>query len=178
MPPLYSIGKVTVGPALLLGWRPKVEGRENVPATGGVILAANHLSVADEYFLGAVLPRHVAFWAKAEYFVGTGFRGMVTRGLVTGLGAIRVERGGGRAALSAFDGAIPLLRDGGQVAVFPEGTRSPDGRLYKGKTGVARIALEAGVPVIPVAMIGTDRVNPIGSRLWRPHHVHLSLIHI
>ena len=163
MPPLYSIGKVTVGPALLLGWRPKVEGRENVPATGGVILAANHLSVADEYFLGAVLPRHVAFWAKAGYFTGTGLRGLVTKGLVTGLGAIRVERGGGRAALSAFDGAIPLLVAGGQVAVFPEGTRSPDGRLYRGRTGVARLALAAGVPVVPVGFAGTDEIQPIGS---------------
>ncbi|MFV2021638.1 lysophospholipid acyltransferase family protein [Micromonospora sp. LOL_023] len=165
MPPLYSIGKVTVGPALLLGWRPKVEGKENVPAAGGVILAANHLSVADEYFLGAVLPRHVAFWAKAEYFVGTGFRGLVTRSLVTGLGAIRVERGGGRAALSAFDGAIPVLAAGGQVAVFPEGTRSPDGRLYRGRTGVARLALAAGVPVVPVGFAGTDEIQPIGT-LW------------
>ncbi|ROO61775.1 1-acyl-sn-glycerol-3-phosphate acyltransferase [Micromonospora sp. Llam0] len=165
MPPLYSIGKVTVGPALLLGWRPKVEGRENIPTTGGVILAANHLSVADEYFLGAVLPRHVAFWAKAEYFDGTGVRGLLTKGLVTGLGAIRVERGGGRAALSAFDGAIPLLRSGRQVAVFPEGTRSPDGRLYRGRTGVARLALAAGVPVVPVGFVGTAQIQPIGS-LW------------
>ncbi|MDG4764805.1 lysophospholipid acyltransferase family protein [Solwaraspora sp. WMMD406] len=165
MPPLYSIGKVTVAPALMLGWRPKVEGLENVPSTGGVILAANHLSVADEYFLGAVLPRHVAFWAKAEYFTGTGVRGFLTRSLVTGLGAIRVERGGGRAALSAFDGAIPLLRAGRQVAVFPEGTRSPDGRLYRGRTGAARLALAAGVPIVPVGFLGTDEIQPIGA-LW------------
>ncbi|MEV4757990.1 lysophospholipid acyltransferase family protein [Micromonospora sp. NPDC049559] len=167
MPLLYTIGKITVGNGLRLAWRPKVEGLEHVPATGGAIFAGNHLSVADELFLGAVVPRHLAFWAKAEYFTGTGFRGWLTRSVVTGLGAIRVERGGGRAALSAFDGAIPVLKAGDLVAVYPEGTRSPDGRLYRGRTGVARLALAAGVPIIPVGMIGTDRVQPIGARMPR-----------
>lgn len=168
MPLLYSIGKVTVGVALRLIWRPKVEGLEHVPRTGGAIFAGNHLSVADELFLGAVVPRHLAFWAKAEYFTGKGIRGWLTRSVVTGLGAIRVERGGGRAALSAFDGAIPVLKAGDLVAVYPEGTRSPDGRLYRGRTGVARLATQAGVPVIPVGVLGTDRVQPIGARFPRP----------
>jgi len=167
VPLLYSIGKLTVAPALRLGWRPRVEGLERVPATGGAILAGNHLSVADEYFLGTVLSRHVAFWAKAEYFTGGGVKGWLTRTVVSGLGAIRVERGGGRAALSAFDGAIPLLRDGGLVAVYPEGTRSPDGRLYRGRTGVARLALAASVPVIPVGALGTEQIQPIGARIPR-----------
>lgn len=167
MPLLYTIGKLTVGNGMRLGWRPKVEGLENVPPTGGAILAGNHLSVADELFLGAVVPRHIAFWAKAEYFTGTGFRGWVSRSVLQGLGAIRVERSGGRAALSAFDAAIPVLRDGDLVAIYPEGTRSPDGRLYRGRTGVARLATAAGVPVIPVGMIGTERVQPIGARVPR-----------
>jgi 1-acyl-sn-glycerol-3-phosphate acyltransferase len=168
VPLLYTLGKLTVGPGLRLVWRPKVEGLENIPDTGGAIFAGNHLSVADELFLGAVVPRHLSFWAKSEYFTGTGFRGWLSRNVMEGLGAIRVERGGGRAALSAFDGAIPVLRTGGLVAIYPEGTRSPDGRLYRGRTGVARLAMAAGVPVIPVGMIGTDKVQPIGARMPRP----------
>jgi 1-acyl-sn-glycerol-3-phosphate acyltransferase len=162
LPLLYSIGKVTVGKAMILGWRPHVEGLENIPATGGAIFAGNHLSVADELFLGSVVPRHLAFWAKAEYFSGEGIRGKFTKALMHGLGAIKVERAGGRAALSAFDAAIPPLKAGDMVALYPEGTRSPDGRLYRGRTGVARLAVAAGVPIIPVGMIGTEKVQPIG----------------
>ncbi|MGW4461422.1 lysophospholipid acyltransferase family protein [Micromonospora sp. NBC_01796] len=169
MPLLYTVGKVTVGTAMNLVWRPTVEGLENVPTSGGAIIAGNHLSVADELFLGSVVPRHISFWAKAEYFTGTGFRGWLSRSVIGGLGAIRVERGGGRAALSAFDGAIPVLRGGELVAIYPEGTRSPDGRLYRGRTGTARLAMAAGVPIIPVGMIGTDRVQPIGVRVPRPN---------
>ena len=168
MPLLYSIGKVTVGYALMLGWRPHVEGLDNIPATGGAIFAGNHLSVADELFLGAAVPRHIAFWAKSDYFVGTGIRGFITRRLMHGLGAIRVERAGGRAALTAFDGAIPVLKAGDMVAVYPEGTRSPDGRLYRGRTGVARLAVGAGVPIIPVGMLGTEKVQPIGQPYPKP----------
>jgi len=167
LPLLYSIGKITVGKAMTLGWRPHVEGLEHIPATGGAIFAGNHLSVADELFLGAVVPRHIAFWAKAEYFRGGGFGGNLTKFVLEGLGAIRVERGGGRAALAAFDGAIPVLKAGDMVAVYPEGTRSPDGRLYRGRTGVARLAVGAGVPIIPVGMLGTEKVQPIGQRLPR-----------
>jgi 1-acyl-sn-glycerol-3-phosphate acyltransferase len=162
LPLLYSIGKVTVGNTMMLGWRPHVEGLEHIPKTGGAIFAGNHLSVADELFLGASVPRHIAFWAKAEYFSGQGLGGKFTKWLLEGLGAIKVERGGGRAALTAFDGAIPVLKGGDMVAVYPEGTRSPDGRLYRGRTGVARLAVGAGVPIIPVGMLGTEKVQPIG----------------
>jgi 1-acyl-sn-glycerol-3-phosphate acyltransferase len=114
------------------------------------------------------VPRHLAFWAKSEYFNGTGVRGWFTRSLLNGLGAIRVERGGGRAALTAFDGAIPVLRSGDAVAVYPEGTRSPDGRLYRGRTGAARLAVAAGVPLVPVGMLGTEKVQPIGQPYPKP----------
>jgi 1-acyl-sn-glycerol-3-phosphate acyltransferase len=162
LPLIYSIGKIIVGVPLMTGWRPTVEGLEHIPKTGGAIFAGNHLSVADELFLGAVVPRHLAFWAKSDYFTGTGVKGYLNRKLMEGLGAIRVERAGGRAALTAFDAAIPALKDGDLIAVYPEGTRSPDGKLYRGRTGVARLAVAAGVPIIPVGMIGTDQVQPIG----------------
>ncbi|TDC75767.1 1-acyl-sn-glycerol-3-phosphate acyltransferase [Micromonospora sp. KC606] len=168
MPLLYTIGKLTVAPALRLAFRPTVEGLEHIPDTGGAIFAGNHLSVADELFLGTVVPRHLAFWAKSEYFNGSGAKGAFSKFLLTGLGAIPVERGGGRAALSAFDAAIPALRSGDLVAVYPEGTRSPDGRLYRGRTGAVRLAVAAGVPIIPVGVTGTDKVQPIGARVPRP----------
>ncbi|MGC5032678.1 lysophospholipid acyltransferase family protein [Micromonospora sp. DT229] len=168
MPLLYTIGKLTVAPTLRLAFRPTVEGLEHVPETGGAIFAGNHLSVADELFLGTVVPRHLAFWAKSEYFNGTGVKGRFSKFVLTGLGAIPVERAGGRAALSAFDAAIPALKGGDLVAVYPEGTRSPDGRLYRGRTGAVRLAIAAGVPIIPVGMIGTDKVQPIGARVPRP----------
>jgi 1-acyl-sn-glycerol-3-phosphate acyltransferase len=167
LPALYTIGKLTVGPLLSVGWRLRVEGLEHVPRAGGLIFAGNHLSVSDELFLGAVVPRHLAFWAKAEYFRGDGLRGWVSRSVLGGLGAIPVERAGGRAVLSAFDSAIPVLRAGDCVVVYPEGTRSPDGRLYRGRTGVARLALRAEVPIVPVGVLGTDKVQPIGARLPR-----------
>jgi 1-acyl-sn-glycerol-3-phosphate acyltransferase len=168
LPLLYTVGKLTVGNAMKYGWRPHVEGLEYVPRTGGVIFAGNHLSVADELFLGAVVPRHLAFWAKSEYFDGSGIGGWFNRNLLNGLGAIRVERGGGRAALTAFDGAIPVLQGGDAVALYPEGTRSPDGRLYRGRTGVARLSVAAGVPIVPVGMLGTDKVQPIGQPYPKP----------
>ena len=168
MPLLYTIGQWTVGTTMKLGWRPTVEGIENLPVTGGAILAGNHLSVADELFLGSVVPRHIAFWAKSEYFKGTGVGGWFTRSLMHGLGCIPVERAGGRAALAAFDSAIPVLQSGDLVAVYPEGTRSPDGRLYRGRTGAARLAVGAGVPIIPVGTLGTEKVQPIGQPYPKP----------
>ena len=167
MPLLYTIGQYTLGPVIRLALRPSVEGLENVPATGGAVLAGNHLSVADEYLMGAVVPRHIAFWAKSDYFTGTGVRGRAMATLMHGLGAIQVNRDGGRAALYALDAAIPALRAGDLVGVYPEGTRSPDGRLYRGRTGAARLAVLAEVPVIPVGVIGSEKIQPIGSVIPR-----------
>ncbi len=165
MPYLYTIGLHTAAPLIKFALRPTIVGVENIPPTGGAVLAGNHLSVADEYILGAAVPRHIAFWAKAEYFHGTGLGGLLMRGLMNGLGAIEVNREGGRAALTALDAAIPALKAGDLVGVYPEGTRSPDGRLYRGRTGAARLALLAGVPVIPVGVVGTEKIQPIGSHI-------------
>jgi 1-acyl-sn-glycerol-3-phosphate acyltransferase len=165
VPLLYTIGQYTVAPAVKLALRPTVDGLEHVPPRGGAVLAANHLSVADEYLMGAVVPRHIAFWAKSEYFNGTGVRGFAMKSLMRGLGAIEVNRAGGRAALTALDAAIPALRGGDLVGVYPEGTRSPDARLYRGRTGAARLALLAEVPIVPVGVIGTEKVQPIGSKI-------------
>ena len=175
MPLLYTIGKLTVAPTLRLAFRPHVEGLEHIPATGGAIFASNHLSVADELLLGTVVPRHLAFWAKSEYFKGTGLKGGFSKFVLTGLGAIPVERAGGRAALTAFDAAIPVLKAGDLVAVYPEGTRSPDGRLYRGRTGTVRLAIAAGVPVIPVGVTGTDKAQPIGTRIPRPGRAKITM---
>jgi 1-acyl-sn-glycerol-3-phosphate acyltransferase len=170
VPLLYTFGMYTVGPAIRLALRPTVEGLEHIPDVGGAVLAGNHLSVADEYLMGAVVPRHIAFWAKSEYFNGTGLSGWGFKALMNGLGAIEVNREGGRAALTALDSAIPALRAGDLVGVYPEGTRSPDGRLYRGRTGAARLALLAEVPIVPVGCIGTELVQPIGSKVPRLGH--------
>lgn len=170
MSALYTLGRYTVAPVIRGLWRPWTDGLANIPAEGPAILASNHLSVADSVFLPAVSPREITFLAKAEYFTGDGLRGRVTAALMRGVRQIPVERGNGRAALSALEIALTVLRNGGLFGIYPEGTRSPDGRLHRGHTGVARIALEARVPVIPVAMINTDKVQPIGARLPRLGH--------
>lgn len=167
MTPLYAVGKVTVGWFMKYGYNPHVEGLSNVPRTGGAILAANHLSVADQLFLGGVVSRQVHYWAKEDYFHLPGIKGKLFAGVMHGLGTIPVHREGGRAALNALDDAVPVLQSGELVGIFPEGTRSPDGKLYRGRTGVARLAMQAGVPVVPVGIIGTESVQPKGHRIPR-----------
>jgi 1-acyl-sn-glycerol-3-phosphate acyltransferase len=150
----------------LLG-RPKVEGLEHVPRSGPMILASNHLAVADSFYLPLVVRRRITFLAKAEYFTGTGLKGRFQRWFYTAAGQVPIDRTDADSAQSALTTAERILNDGKLLGMYPEGTRSPDGRLYKGKTGLGRLALESGVPVIPVAMIGTDLVNPPGSKMWR-----------
>lgn len=160
---LYWLLKyVILGPALRLIFRPQVEGRDNVPATGPAILASNHLSFSDSIFMPLMVRRRVTFVAKAEYFTGKGLKGWLTKLFFVGTGCIPVDRSGGRAAQAALDTQLRVLREGEVAGIYPEGTRSPDGRLYRGKTGVARLALESGAPVIPVAMLNADEVQPPG----------------
>jgi 1-acyl-sn-glycerol-3-phosphate acyltransferase len=157
---------VFMGPLLSLLGRPKVEGLEHVPSGGAAILASNHLAVADSFYLPLVVRRRITFLAKAEYFTGTGLKGWFQRWFYTAAGQVPIDRTDADSALSALSTAARILDQGKLLGMYPEGTRSPDGRLYKGKTGLARLALESGVPVIPVAMIGTDVVNPPGNKMW------------
>jgi len=161
----WLMKRVMVGPLLRLVYRPWVRGVENVPAEGPAILASNHLAVIDSFFLPLVLPREIVFIGKSEYFQGVGLKGRLTAGFMKGVGTIPVDRGGGKASEAALRTGLRRLRDGGLFGIYPEGTRSPDGRLYRGKTGVARLAIESGAPVIPVAMIGTNIAQPIGQRI-------------
>jgi 1-acyl-sn-glycerol-3-phosphate acyltransferase len=170
----YLLKFVLVGPLVRLYCRPTIEGAENIPETGGALLASNHLAVADSILLPLMVRRRISFMAKREYFVQPGFVGWCKKQFFTALGQVPVERGSS-AARAALDTGNRLLREGKLFGIYPEGTRSPDGRLFKGKTGVARMALESEVPVIPVAMFGTDKVNPIGSVLWRPRKVRIKI---
>ncbi|MEU6966623.1 lysophospholipid acyltransferase family protein [Kitasatospora aureofaciens] len=148
-------------------WRPVIEGIENVPRKGGVILASNHLSFIDSVVIPLTAPRRVHFLAKAEYFTGTGLKGRVSKGFFEAIGAVPVERGTYRSAQASLESALEILEDGKAFGIYPEGTRSLDGRLYRGKTGVAWLALTAGVPVVPVALEGPEQILPIGKRIPR-----------
>ncbi|MGC7093589.1 lysophospholipid acyltransferase family protein [Amycolatopsis lurida] len=154
-----------------LVFRPVVRGHEHLPRTGPVILASNHLSFIDSVVLQLVTRRQVHFLAKAEYFQGTGLKGRVIRWFFTVTGAVPVERGTHHAARGALETALGVLGEGKVFGIYPEGTRSLDGRLYRGRTGVAWLALTAGVPVVPVALTGTDRLQPVGRKLPRPRRV-------
>ncbi|HWI31013.1 MAG TPA: lysophospholipid acyltransferase family protein [Microbacterium sp.] len=160
----YAIGRGIIRPLARLIYRPHVEGKHNVPKTGPVIFASNHLSFIDSIAIPVAAPRPVHFLAKADYFEGTGLSGWVSRTFFTSIGAIAVHRGAGKAALDALGQQRVLLESGSAVALYPEGTRSLDGRLYKGRTGVAFLALETGAPVVPVGLIGTDDVMPVGAK--------------
>lgn len=169
---MYRLFKhVLVGPGVKTYYRPWSEGTEHVPASGGAILASNHLSFSDSVFLPLVLKRKVVFLGKAEYFTGRGVKGAATRAFMKGVGTIPVHRGGGRASEAALRTGLQVLHQGDLLGIYPEGTRSPDGRLYRGKTGMARMAIEAGVPIIPVAMIDTHIAQPIGKKVPSRHPV-------
>jgi 1-acyl-sn-glycerol-3-phosphate acyltransferase len=164
---MYGVLHTVVPPVARMVWRPSVTGLENVPRTGPVILASNHLSFADSLVIPIVAPRKVVFLAKSDYFTGTGIKGRLSRLWFGGLGMLPVDRDDSKAALASLDTALEVLGRGEAFGIYPEGTRSRDGRLYRGRTGVAHLALTAGVPVVPVGLSGTEKLQPVGARLPR-----------
>lgn len=158
----YRVSRVLAGPFLRTLWRPEITGSEHIPSSGGAILASNHLSVLDSIFLPFMVERPVTFAAKSEYFTGTRLSDRFTAAYMRATKQLSVDRAGARAAQATLEAALHLLQSGELFGIYPEGTRSPDGRLYRGRTGVGWLALASGVPVVPVAMINTDRVLPPG----------------
>jgi len=169
----YQLSRFIIGPGLHLLARTQVVGTENVPAAGGAILASNHLSVLDSFYLPLMLDRPVTFAAKSEYFTGKRPTDRIVGAYLRATKQLSVDRAGARAAQEMLEAALALLRDGALFGIYPEGTRSPDGRLYRGRTGIGWLALHARVPVIPVAMIGTERILPPGHRVPRPGRIQI-----
>jgi 1-acyl-sn-glycerol-3-phosphate acyltransferase len=163
----YAALHAVVPPVLRAIWRPVVEGADNIPMTGPVLLASNHLAFVDSVAIPAVAPRKVVFLAKAEYFTGTGVKGRLMRAWFEATGMVPVDRSDTRSAIDSLDIALEVLGKGEAFGLYPEGTRSRDGRLYRGRTGVAQLALVSGAPIVPVGLIGTERLQPVGSRLPR-----------
>ncbi len=160
---LYWVLKwIVVGPWLRVLYRPWTQNMDVVPKQGSAILVSNHLSFSDSFFLPLVCPRPITFLAKAEYFTGKGIKGLFSKMFFTGVGQVPIDRTSGRAAEAAINTGIRILKQGDLLGIYPEGTRTADGRLYRGKTGMARMALESHSPVIPVAMIGTYEIQPPG----------------
>ena len=170
---LYEVMHTIVPPLAKVVWRPTVEGLENLPASGPVIVASNHRSFADSMVIPIVTPRQVVFLAKEDYFTGTGVKGTLQRAWFEGLGMVPVDRDDTKAALAALDIALEVLRQGKAFGIYPEGTRSRDGRLYRGRTGVAHLALTSGAPVVPVGVIGTENIQPLGTTFPRRAEVTL-----
>ena len=164
---LYEVVHAVLPPLAKLYWRPRIEGLENIPSTGPVIMASNHLSFADSMVIPFFVPRKVVFLAKEDYFTGTGVKGALIRGWFEGIGMVPVDRDDTKAALASLDIALAVLRRGEAFGIYPEGTRSRDGRLYRGRTGVAHLALTSGAPVVPVGLTGTEHIQPVGSTLPR-----------
>lgn len=161
----WVMKKIFLGPILKLLFRPWIKGLDNVPLDGPAVLASNHLSFSDSIFMPLMVPRPVVFLAKSEYFTGKGLKGRAVAMFFRLTNQLPMDRSGGAASANSLDSGLAVLRKGGLLGIYPEGTRSPDGRLYRGKVGVAKLVLKANVPVIPVAMIGTDKVQPIGRRI-------------
>lgn len=160
----YFVGRWIVAPLARMVYRPRIEGVNNVPRKGPIILASNHLSFIDSFVIPMFAPRPVYFLAKSSYFDGKGIKGWFSRQFFTAIGATPVQRGAGQAALDALDQQRRILQSGRAIALYPEGTRSLDGRLYKGRTGVAFLALETGAQVVPVGLIGTNEAMPVGAK--------------
>jgi len=162
-PVLFDVIQRVVPPLAKAVWRPRVIGIEHVPRTGGVLLASNHLSFFDSVVIPVVAPRNVAFLAKSDYFNGHGIKGTLQRAWFEGLGMLPVDRDDTAAAIESLETALEVLGRGEAFGIYPEGSRSRDGRLYRGRTGVAHLALTAGVPVVPVGLQGTEHIQPVGS---------------
>jgi len=162
---------IVLGPILNLLFRPWVRGSENVPRKGGVVLASNHLSFVDSIFLPLKVKRPVTFLAKSDYFTGKGLKGAVIRWFFKSTGQLPIDRSGGKASEDSLNTGLGVLEKELVLGIYPEGTRSPDGKLYRGRTGIARMILEAQVPVVPVAMIDTDKVQPLGAKYPKIHRV-------
>jgi 1-acyl-sn-glycerol-3-phosphate acyltransferase len=171
----YQLSRIVAGPLLHTIWRPTVIGSANIPASGGAILAANHLSAIDSVFLPLMLDRPVTFSAKAEYFTASGPAARLLATYLKATNQLRMDREGPRAAQDTLEAALALLQDGKLFGIYPEGTRSPDGRLYRGRPGVGWLALKSGLPVIPVALSGTRQVLPPGSVLPRPGRIEVKI---
>jgi 1-acyl-sn-glycerol-3-phosphate acyltransferase len=163
--------RLVLAPLARLIYRPVIEGRDNVPRQGPVIIAANHLSFFDSIVIPLVAPRPVAFLAKADYFHGRGIGGRLRAAFFIAIDAVPVDRGSHRTAQASLDAALAVLQAGRAFGIYPEGTRSRDGRIYRGRTGVAWLALSSGAPVVPVALIGTDQIQPVGTRMPRLRRV-------
>jgi 1-acyl-sn-glycerol-3-phosphate acyltransferase len=164
---LYEVMHGVVPPLMRAVWRPTVVGLQHVPDTGGVILASNHLSFVDSVAIPSVVKRKVVFLTKSDYFTGSGVKGFVSRAFFEGLGMLPVDRDDSKAAIQSLDTALEVLGRGDAFGIYPEGTRSRDGRLYRGRTGVAHLALTAGVPVVPVGICGTEDVMAVDSNRLR-----------
>jgi 1-acyl-sn-glycerol-3-phosphate acyltransferase len=164
---LYEVVHTVLPPIAKSVWRPRVSGLEHVPASGPVILASNHLSFVDSVVIPCVVPRKVVFLAKSDYFTGSGVKGAAQRAWFEGLGMLPVDRDDTKAAMASLDTALEVLNRGEAFGIYPEGTRSRDGRLYRGRTGVAHLALTANVPVVPLGLAGTENIQPVGSRMPR-----------
>ncbi|MGE5718729.1 MAG: lysophospholipid acyltransferase family protein [Nocardioidaceae bacterium] len=164
---VYALVKAVLAAVFRMVWRPTVTGLENIPRQGPVILASNHLSFMDSMVIPLVVPRRVAFLAKSEYFTGTGVKGTLSRWWFRGFGMIPVDRDDTRAAQASLDAALSVLSSGGAFGIYPEGTRSRDGLLYRGRTGVAWLAMTSGASVVPVGLTGTDKLQPVGTRVPR-----------
>lgn len=167
----WMLKVIVVGPVLRVLFRPWITGHGRIPTRGGAILASNHLSFSDSIFLPLMVSRRITFPAKKEYFTGKGVKGWATKMFFTTTGQIPMDRSGGEASMVAVRTGLKFLRRGELFGIYPEGTRSPDGKLYRGKTGMARMALEAGVPIIPVAMVDTDKAQPTGQKIPNLHQV-------
>jgi 1-acyl-sn-glycerol-3-phosphate acyltransferase len=161
----WFMKNMVAGPILKTVFRPWVTGHENIPKSGGVIMASNHLSFIDSVFLPLIMDRRISFLAKSDYYTARGPKGWFIKNFLTATGMLPIDRSGGKASEASLQTGLGVLAKGEVLGIYPEGTRSPDGKLYRGRTGVARMILEGGVPVVPVAMIDTDKVMPIGQRI-------------